>query len=230
MNYDYYKNDIALLMEVAADDPNYVAQLPSLIAAGENRIYRELDLLSTIVTDSSIAFTANIRKLTLPTAIHFVTTQQFNVITPVGAANPDAGLRNPLTMVTKEYLDAVWGSSTGAGVPKWAAMLDDQNIIVGPWPDAAYKVETIGTVQPAPLSATNPTTFLTLYLYDLFQAASMIAAMEYQRDATGVQSWQGAYSQLSASAGILEARKKYQSSAWASMSPAPIATPSRGAA
>lgn len=233
MDYNYYHNDIAQIMEADVDDPLYNSMLPSAITFAENKIYRELDLISTVISDSSKTFTTGNRTLTLPTSPHFVTTQQFNVITPANAATPDQGTRNPLTPVTKEYLDCVWNSATGSGIPTQFAMLDDQTIIVGPWPDQAYPVEIRGTIQPAPLSPTNTTTFLTLYLYDLFQAASMMFMSAYQRDdaqGVGAQMWEGIYSKLSTSVGILEARKKYQAPGWASMSPAPVATPSRGQA
>ena len=121
MDYNYYKSDIAQLMEVSAEDPLFLNNLPSVIAVAENRIYREIDLLSTVVSDSSRAFTANTRKLALPTAVHFVTTQQVNAITPISAASPDLGTRNALTPVTKEFLDAVYNSSTGAALPQYYA-------------------------------------------------------------------------------------------------------------
>jgi hypothetical protein len=114
------------------------------------------------------------------------------------------------------------------------AMITDQTVIVGPWPDANYMVEVIGTVRPTPLSASNTTTYLTLYLPDLFVAASMIFAAGYQQNFGSqadnpqqAQSWSAQYDKLFPSANIEEMRKKYASQAWGSLQPTPIATPTR---
>lgn len=113
-------------------------------------------------------------------------------------------------------------------------MITDQQIIVGPAPDQAYTVEVIGTIRPTPLSATNTTTYLTLYLPDLFVAASMIFMSGYMRDFgsqtdDGQQSvsWDTQYTKLFASANVEEMRKKYSSGAWGSLQPTPIATATR---
>jgi hypothetical protein len=107
-------------------------------------------------------------------------------------------------------------------------MLDQFTIILGPWPDANYQVEVIGTIRPTPLSATNTTTFLTTYLPDLFLAASMIFASGYQRDfgsqADNPQqsaSWEMQYEKLFASANAEELRKKFSGLGWTSYSNMP---------
>ena len=106
-----------------------------------------------------------------------------------------------------------------------SAMIDQWNIIVGPWPDAAYRVEVVGTIRPNPLSNTNTTTFLTTYLPDAFIAASMIFASGYMRDfgsqsdnPAQAQSWEAQYENLIKSAGAEEVRKKWAGPGWQSMS------------
>lgn len=227
--YDTYRAALALEMVTDAADPNFVAILPTIIAYAEQRIYRELDLLSTVHRDGTGALVANDRNFTFPQ--HFVTSQQINVITPAATA-PDDGTRNALTPVTKEFLDNVWPSSSGAAVPTYYAMDTDQTIIVGPWPNAAYRVEVVGTIRPTPLSADNTTTFLSLYLPDLFLAASMVSASGYMRnfgsqsDDPGMAvSWESQYQALKGSADVEEMRKKYAGPSWAPMSPKPLATP-----
>lgn len=231
MPYDYASYRAALAVEMVTDigDPNFVAILPTIIDYGEQRIYRELDLLSTVTRDDSGFFVAANRDFPFPQ--HFVTSQQINVITPVGSTT-GAGTRNPLIPTTKEYLDFVWPSASGANIPTSYAMLDDQTIIVGPWPDAAYRVEVVGTIRPAPISEANPQTFLSLYLPDLFLAASMVSASGYMRnfgsqadDPKMAQSWESQYQALKGSADVENMRAKYASSAWSSMSPKPLATP-----
>lgn len=232
MNYTTYIAQIANLMAADSTTPEFQTMVPGMIAYAENRIYRELDLLNTVVVNATQSLTAGNRAFAIPTNGSngiFYTVTGVNVITPITATTANAGTRNQLAAVTMDYLNAVWNSSAGAGVPKEFAMVDQFNIIVGPWPDKAYLVEIIGTVQPAPMSATNPTTFLTNYLQDLLIAASMIFASGYMRDfgsqadnPSQAQSWENQYVTLLKSAMLLELRKKWAGPSWTPYSSVPI--------
>jgi len=234
VNYTDLVNTISNLTVIQSTDPNFVQIFPQAISYAEDRLYRELDLLSTVTRDSA-ALTVSNRNFTLPSNNgRFVVTNGFNVITPATTTVPDNGTRTQLVPVSRDFLDSVWGSVTNAGQPVYYAPITDQQFIVGPWPDAGYTIECIGVIQPAPLSATNTTTFLSLYLSDLLVAAVMIFMVGYQRDfgsqsddPTQAQSWSSQYDKLFASANIVEMRKKYSSGGWGSLSPTPIATPSR---
>ena len=231
MTYTTYVAQIANIMAVESTTTQFQIMLPGMIDYAEQRIYRELDLLNTVVrNDSSSLLTGN-RNFTLPTTTNgnFITVQGINVITPAGNT-ADNGTRNALQPTVRDFLDTVWNSSTGAGLPALFAMIDQFNIIVGPWPNAAYRVEVIGTIRPTPLSMTNTTTFLTQYLPDLFLAASMIFASGYQRDfgsqadnPAQSQSWETQYEKLFTSANTEELRKKFAGPGWTSLSS--IATP-----
>ena len=235
MSYTYSTWVAAIANEAVIDptDTNFLAQISSSIDYGEQRIYRDLDLLSTVVRDTG-TLTAGTRTFTLPSNLgRFVVTNGFNVITPVGTT-PDSGTRNQLVPCSRDVLDILWPSTTGAGVPALYAMITDQEIIVGPAPLAAYTIECIGTIRPTPLSASNTTTVLTLYLPDLWFAVTMIFWAGYMRnfgsqadDPKMAVSWESQYQALLASANIEEARKKYSSGAWGSLAPTPLATPSR---
>lgn len=237
MSYTYstWLSAVADAIVVDQTDPNFATIIPSCIDYAEQRIYRELDLLDTVVRDSSGTLTVGTRNFTLPTSLgRFVVTNGINVITPAGTIVPDAGTRVQLVPVSRDFLDLAWPSITGAATPGMYAMITDQQIIVGPAPDAAYTVEVIGTIRPTPLSASNTTTYLTQYLPDLWFAATMIFLTGYQQN-FGAQadnpqmavSWSSTYDKLIASANIEEQRKRYASGAWGSLSPTPIATPSR---
>lgn len=237
MSYTYnsWLQAVSNAIEVSTTAPELTAILPSAIDYAEQRMYRELDLLSTVTRDSA-ALAANSRNFTLPqTNGRFVVTNGFNLITPAGQTNPDQGTRVQLVPVSRDYLDSVGGSSSYTGTPANYAMITDQQIIVGPqWPDAAYTLEVVGTIRPTPLSQSNQSTFLTLYLPDLWFAATMIFFTGWQQnfgaqsDNSGMAvSWSGTYDKLIASANVEEARKKYSSGAWGSLSPTPLATPSR---
>lgn len=234
LTYTTWVATVANLTITDSNDPNFVQILPECIDYAEQRMYRELDLLST-VTRQTGTLTPNIRTFNLPTTSgRFVVTNGFNVITPSAATNPDAGTRNQMVPTSRDVLDVLWPSSTGAALPVLYAMITDQQIIVGPAPDAAYTVECIGTVRPTPLSVANPTTYLTLYLPDLFTAASMIFMSGYAKnfgsqadDPKMAVSWESQYQALFASANVEQQRSRYASGAWGSLSPTPIATPSR---
>ena len=228
-----YIQQIANLAVVSDTDANFLILLPQMISYAENRIYRDLDFLSTVTRSSSYQFTAGNRNLTIPAA-DFMTIQELNVITPATITNPDQGTRNPLLPTTKEYLNNVYNALGVTAVPQYFAMIDQNNVIVGPWPDNTYTVEVTGTVRPDSLSATNTTTFISLYLPDLFLMASMIFVSGYQRnfgrqadDPAMAQSYESQYKTLLTGAMIEEARKKFQASAWSSMSPPVAASPTR---
>ncbi len=234
LTYNQWVAELSNLCVIDAKDTNFLANVPSAIDYAEGRLYRELDLLNTVTRDTGL-LTVGARSFTLPsTNGRFVVTNGFNVITPSTTTTPDNGTRNQLVPCSRDVLDMLWPSTTGAAVPSLYAMITDQIIIVGPAPLAAYTIETIGTIRPTPLSASQTTTFLTLYLPDLFLAASMIFMAGYMRD-YGAQaddprmavSWSSEYDKLFASANVEEQRKRYSAGAWGSLSPTPIATPTR---
>jgi hypothetical protein len=225
---------LATLSVVPETDPNWLIILPDAIDYAELRIYRDLDLLSTVTTDTSFSTTANASKVQL-TQGTFVTLQNVNVITPAGTSDPDLGTRNPVLPVSKEYIQYSWPSSTNAGVPEYFAMIDERTFSLGPWPDDAYTLEIIGTYRPATLSASNTTTFISQYLPDLFLMASMIFVSGYQRnfgrqsdDPAMAQSYESQYQALLRGATVEEYRKKFAASGWTSISPSPVATVGRG--
>lgn len=220
---------------VPTTDANFQIILPQAINYAELRIQRDLDFLSTQISNSSYSFSSGSNILTIPTS-SFITLQTIAV--------SSGGQTYPLTPVTKEYLQNVYGSSTGASVPKFFAVyggdaattgLTSQNIIVGPWPDQNYAAVITGTVRSQPLSASNTTTFISVYLPDLMIMASMIYISAYQRnfgrlndDPQMAQTYESQYQALKAGALIEENRKKFEAAAWTSYSPAPVATPTRG--
>src|SRR4030095_1785632 len=129
------------------------------------RCYRELNLLATIVRDSSQSVSANNRTFTLPQSLgRFVVVNGINIFTPSSAGSFD-GSRNPVMQTTRDVIDFSWPSNTAASataIPVWWATITDQEIIFGPPPGANFLAEVIGTIRPTPLSASNTTTFLSL--------------------------------------------------------------------
>ena len=230
-----YINQIATLAVVAVDDPAYVTILPQMIANSELRIYRELDFLFSSISTTAYGLTVGSRDIIVPAGT-LVVAEQINVLTPAGTTNPDAATRNPLLPTTKEYLDAVWGNYANTGLPQYWVPFDDYHFLVGPYPDQNYQVEIVGTYRPDSMSATNPTTFISLYLPDLFIYASMVYISGFQRNFNAANSndpgmpgsWEQMYQVALKSALEEESRKKFESAAWSSQGASKFATPTRG--
>jgi hypothetical protein len=229
-----YIDQIATLAVVDVTDPAYQIILPQMITYAENRMYRDLDFMYTSTSISGYAVSGGTRSITIPEGT-IVVLEQINLITPPGQTNPDLGTRNPMLPTTKEFLDAVYGSSTYTSTPQYFCPFNDNLYLVGPFADQTYFVEIVGTYRPASLSATNTTTFISLYLPDVFIMASMIYISAYQRnfgrmsdDPQMAQSYEAQYQTLLKGAAVEEARKKFEASGWTSQSPSPVATPSRG--
>jgi len=232
LTYSTFGTTLVAMMAGRSDDTNYVAVLPSIIDYAEQRIYRDLDLLSTVVRDRTATMTANSRNLTLPSAFG-----RFTVVSAINVLSSSVRVAQ-LEPVSLEFLDAAWASETAAAsstIPQYFAMVTDQTIALGPPPGSALGVEVVGYIRPAALSVSNTTTYLTTYLPDLFLAAAMIFAAAYQKnfgaqsdDKDMAMSWEKQYNLLLSSASLEEHRKRFQSVSWTSKSPSPVAIPQRG--
>ena len=235
LTYATYTEQMATMAVVDQTDPAFQVILPQMITYAENRMYRDIDFLFTSVSSTAYGLTAGSRTISVPSGT-FVVPEQINVITPAGTTNPDLGARVPLLPTTKEFLDAVYGSGLYTGVPKYFAPFDDYTFLVGPYPDASYSVEIVGTYRPASLSAVNTETFISKYLPDLMIMASMVYISAYQRNFGGASAndpsmpvtYETQYQTLLKSAVVEESRKRFESTGWTSQSPSPVATPSRG--
>lgn len=226
---------IATLIPTETTDTNLLAIFPQAINDAELRLYRDLDLLNTVVRDSSATLSTGTRTFQLPSTLGtFVVVDEFNVITPAGTSNPESGTRVGLAPTTKEMLDFLWPSSTGSTTPVYFARISDQTAIVGPWPDSAYQMEVVGTIHPASLSPTNTTTLLSVYFPDIFIAALMVFISGYMKnygaavdDPQQGVTWNTHYNDLLKGATVEEQRKKFAGGGWSSDSPNPLATPPR---
>ena len=232
--FNTYVDALSKLLVVDSADVNFQALLPSIIDYAELRLCQDIDFLSTVSAQTGFSLVPNTRTLVFPLQT-FITLQNVNILTPVGIADPTFATRNPCIQVTKEFLNFEWPSVAGAGLPKKSALINQNTLAFGPWPDAAYSVELVGTIRPASLSASNATTFISTYLPSHFMMASMVYGSGYQRnfgaqsgDPAMAVSYESQYQALLKPAQVEEARKKFASSGWTSMSPAAAASPTRG--
>jgi hypothetical protein len=228
--YTQYISYMQTLAPTNSSDTNFAAIQNMMIDDAEQRCYRALNLLDETVRDSSATLTISSRNFTLPTTNGtFISVEQFNVITPVGTSNADSGTRNPMTAASKEFLDALWPSSTGSTVPQYFAPITQDTFIVAPFPDQGYNVEVVGVQRPTPLYISQTTSPLSVYFPDLFVAASMVFLTGYQRDygkmsddPQAAVSWEQHYNSLLTDAKTEEARKRFLADRYESSPPVPM--------
>lgn len=223
MNYADTVASLQNLMVLQAADANFAQILPAMITSAEQRMYRDLDLIATVVTDTSVSTQTGTRGLTIPAAYVVVQT-----MATLNASNA----RTPMTPVARTFIDTVYGDLSVQGVPLWFAMVTQNTMVLGPVPDAPYTVEITGTQRPATLSSTQTNTFLSDNLPDMFLAACMIFGAGYQKnygaqadDPKAASSWQQQYDDLLKAAGVEELRKRFQAQSWSSQLPTPAAPP-----
>jgi len=232
LDYDSFVSRVAALAVIDEADVRYVAILPSAIDYAEQRIYRDLNLLTTTVRTTGSSLTANSRNFTLPSG-----DGRFVVLTGINLLSSGVRIAQ-LSPVSLEFIDATYPAETATAssvVPEYFAMVTDQSIAVAPAPGSAWDVEVIGEIRPVALSDAQTTTYLTNYLPDLFLAAAMVFISGWQRnfgaqsdDPKMAMSWEAQYQTLLASSSIEEHRKRWQSVSWTSKALSPVALPQRG--
>jgi hypothetical protein len=209
--YNSFVSALASALTVDASDSDFLALIPSVIDEAEQRLYRELDLVSCSVITPA---TMNIddRFLTLPqTNGHIIVIDGVNIV--------DTNVRYSMRPSTLDVIDYVWPNNAHVGTtkPQLFYRIDDTRIVVGPAPHSAWAVEIIGTIRPTPLSQSNSVTFLSTYLSDLFFAACMcsgnsILLKNYgaaSEDPQQAMSWETKYQMLISSAKSEELRKLF---------------------
>lgn len=183
LTYQTYVSSLANMMVVPVTDPGFQAMVPNCLDDAELFLQRKLDLVDSTVRDSSASFTLSTRTFSLPSSIGtFIVAEQLNVITPAGTTNPELGTRNSLIPTSLDTLDFLWPSVNGSTLPVYYAMLNQDTALVGPWPNAAYTVEVVGTQRFTPLYVSQTTSPLSVFFPDLLLAASLTFASGYQRN------------------------------------------------
>jgi hypothetical protein len=222
--------------------PSFQTLLPQAVNFGELRIQRDCQLLP-LQTSDTYTLTAGNNVLSIATS-DFVAVQTFWV-------NINGNLI-PLTPVSKEWLQNVYPGMGLQGPPEYFAPLGgdaatagatSNNFQLGPVPDSTYPLTIFGMTRMPSLyqfantgQAATGLTWLSTWLPDLLIAACLVYITGYQRDfgamgqvdeaGMGV-SWEAAYQALLKGAVTEEAQKRFAASAWSSMAPATVATPTR---
>lgn len=235
LNFTEYVTTMAGLMSIEPETALYPDQeelFNQMVNYAELRIYRELDFLNTIKESTTSDLTPGTRTVAVPGDIIIVNSA--SVITPASTAAA-AGTRNAMQRVSMEFLNQVWPNTLTTGVPAYYALQDEGTIVLAPTPDAGYRVCAQGVFRPEPLSATNPTTFLTDNVPDLFVAASCVFGFggllqnfgAQSDNPQAAQSWEQQYQNLRAGVDMENLRSKAWANSWQPWSPSPSAKESR---
>jgi hypothetical protein len=235
MAYDYngFVTALASNIVISTTNADFLVQLPYFIDHAELRIYRDLDLLSTVVRDPNGVIVAGQRRVTLPTTYgRFVVVEGVNLYVSTERVSA-------LVPVSREFLDALYPSETAlslTAIPTVFCRDTDTTILVGPTAGAgsgATALEIVGTIRPTTLSAVNTTTFISQYLPDLFMAAAMVQAAGWMKnygaqadDPRQAMAWDTVYGELLPGAKTEENRKKFMSNSWTAKS-TPSSQPER---
>lgn len=81
---------------------------------------------------------------------------------------------------------------TPAAFPAYIAR-DGSNFIFGPYPDSNYTISGYYYATLPPISATNPQTWMTTYIPDVFLAAAMIEVQKFVKDYAALKLWVSLY-------------------------------------
>lgn len=241
LNYTTLVSEIATITAISSTvlvngDSNFSGIMGGLINYMEGRLYRDLDLISASVSNSTVACSSGVRVVSLSTALgNPLQIDSLNLLTPAGATS-SYGTRVSLIPTSRAVIDAVYPTAVSSycGQPQYFARLSDTEILLGPAPDDVYRIEMQATIRPDPLSASNSSTWLTQNVPELCIAAGMVFAAGYMRDFGSqsdnpqiAQSWNSQYDALLKTATQDSQRQKFEGSAWTAQAPSPLATPPR---
>jgi hypothetical protein len=237
LTYNSFVSEIATITAISSTvlvsgDTNFSGVMPAIIDYAEGRLWRDLDLPITSVTDTSVSCSSGVRTVSLSTTQGtLLVLQTVNLLTSAGATSSYA-TRVPLMPTSQAVIDTIYPSATSSncGQPEFFTRLSDVELVLGPTPDQAYGTEVIATMRPAALSATNTTTWLSVNVPELMVAAGMIFAAGFMRDFGAqsdnpqmAQSWENQYTTLLKEMSVDAQRMKFMSAAWTSQQPSPLA-------
>lgn len=245
MNWTELVAQVSFYMQQEQPDSSFTGATPTMVRNAELRIYRDLDLAASSGQNTSLQTTAQSKTLDLTG----MTGQTVTGGTPVAYPYPvvvegiSAKVGNrwiPYQMTSLDWLDMVWPDETLMAAPAsglaYFSMLDNQTARLAPVPDLVYPLRITGQWRPAPMTASNPVTWIGDNLPDLLFYAVMIEAYGYQRD-FGAQaedpkaalSWEARFQDAKRSALREENLKKGLGPDFGPYPPAPMAEPAQPA-
>lgn len=214
-------------------DSSWTGAFPTFVINAENRIFRDLDLQATSGDNFSLS-TAAFSNIVDLAPMNGQTVQGTAVAFgyPVTVQEVSAKVGNrwiPYVLASAAWLNAIWPDETQGTTPTvgttYYNMQDQRTIQIAPVPDNNYPLRITGMWRPAPMSATNPETYLGDFFPDLLLAAVLVEAMNYQRDPQTAGPWEARYQDVLRGAKREEALKQGLGPDYQPIPPAPMAHP-----
>jgi hypothetical protein len=175
MTYDSLVLNVQQYME--RNDPDFIAQIPNLIALAESSIAAELKTyLQLIVVESNL--TQNQTVLNKPARWRKTVSMKVN-----GA---------PVLMRSQDYI-AQYLSESDNGQPIYYAEYDYNNWNFAPAPDQNYPVEIIYYAEIQPLDKVNQQNLWTAIAPQAMLYGTLLQAQGYLKALDKLQMWKGYY-------------------------------------
>jgi len=175
MSYDSLVLNVQQYME--RNDPDFIAQIPNLIALAESSIAAELKTyLQLIVVESNLA--QNQTVLNKPARWRKTVSMKVN-----GA---------PVLMRSQDYI-AQYLSESDNGKPIYYAEYDYSNWNFAPAPDQNYPVEIIYYAEIQPLDQVNQQNLWTAIAPQAMLYGTLLQAQGYLKALDKLQMWKGYY-------------------------------------
>jgi hypothetical protein len=173
--YDNLVLDVQQYME--RNDPDFIAQIPTLIGLAESAIASELKtLLQLVVVQTNL--TVGDPVLIKPTRWRKTVSMKIN-----GA---------PVLLRSQDYVAQYLSEST-PGVPKYYAEYDYNNWNFAPEPDDDYAVEIIYYSLVQPLDSTNQTNLFTQIAPQAMLFGTLLQAQGYLKALDKLPVWKSYY-------------------------------------
>jgi hypothetical protein len=173
--YDNLVLDVQQYME--RDDPDFIAQIPTLIGLAESAIAAELKTLLQLVVVETNLITLN-PVLIKPTRWRKTISMKIN--------------GSPILLRSQDYVSQ-YISESDPGQPKYYAEYDYNNWNFAPIPDDDYEVEIIYYSLVQPLDSTNQTNLFTQIAPQAMLFGTLLQAQGYLKALDKLPVWKSYY-------------------------------------
>ena len=167
MDYDALVADLQDWSEDTS--PEFIAEIPDIIARAEDRVFFDVPKLRSFRTKETGTLTAATKTM-MPSTTDLRTIRAMHITV--------AGAETVVEKRSDTFVDDYTPDPTTTGVPKYYSEDDATTISFAPTPDINYPYTVRITVMPTRLSASNTTTYLaTTYPSVMLKAAYLESAI-----------------------------------------------------
>lgn len=145
----------------------YVADIPDLIASGESRLVRDLNVEFFDFTDDNLLVVTADNTVEKPEG--YIVHRSFDI-------QLSSGIWDPVEYRSNDFVRRHGADSTATGIPRYIADFDEFSFIVSPWANDDFSIRCRYVRRPEGLSVTNTETWLSVNAGDALLAACLMEA------------------------------------------------------